>query len=341
MSNLVTIPYYQGALSVDDLSNLLAVKMFLPFTNDLLDKSESHHTVTNVGNVELGNNGAMFNGSNYLKTSFNFQIMNDYTFELIILVPNTVDTYSAIMGGNNANGSIQCGFNTGWTLSFGTQGVSGGGVGASLEKYKGQYIHVAITYTSNKKIKVFVNGELYISGDVSSIINCTELVIGRVMYTELYKYVGIIGGFKITQKTLELSQFSLLRPMTIPYPTFKVGNKEYIYKAGILNPKYTTSITGSVIMNASSIRVNAAGKITFNGVVKGNVFAKVAPVGTTQGSVYLQSIKGSVVSTFIAITSNNYNLTELIFGTYFDNNSFLLQSAESSPIFDILELWIE
>ncbi|MEF9967060.1 MAG: LamG-like jellyroll fold domain-containing protein [Longicatena sp.] len=337
MSNLVTIPYYQGALSVDDLSNLLAVKIFLPFTNDLLDKSPNPQVVTNTGGVTIGPDGALFGAGKQLSVPFTSD--GDYCVEVILKITKNNNYQNVIVFGTQGTPHLLIHPNDAIAL----QAYGSGDLTINCGEYTnyfGKETHLCVV-RKNNYFYIYINGLLVGSG-TGIITNGTSIQLsGYIDSGKSYALNGSCGGVKVTKKALEPSQFSLLRPMNILYPTFKVGNKEYIFKAGILNPKFTTSIVGSVVMNSSSIRVNGAGKITFGGTVKGNVFARIRLVGTTQGSVYLQSIKDAVVSTFIALTSNSYNLTDLILGTYFDNNSFLIQSAENSPVFDILEIWIE
>ncbi|MFV0551063.1 MAG: hypothetical protein ACK5L6_03950 [Anaerorhabdus sp.] len=277
MSNLVTIPYYQGALSVDDLSNLLAVKMFLPFTNDLLDKSESHQTVTNVGNTILSDKGANFNGSQRLDTTFKFSIGKTYTVEFIYNGDTT--TVGTFIGGGATSGLV-IGKENGNLAITGAGGnlVSIESISAYSNKETSYQLIIKIVSSTSLTVDMYVNGSLIIANKSitlsTGLVETTAISIGALNTGGTwYRYLnGVLGGVKIIERALSPSQFTLLRPMQMPYPTFNVGEKDYVFISGVWNPKFT--VTGNTFIINDQGQLNKDGQATINSIINKTIYVE-------------------------------------------------------------------
>lgn len=311
MSNLITIPYYLGALNIEDLANLLSVKLFMKFTTDLLDNSLNNQTVTNIGNISLNSNGIILNGtSQRLETTCRFKIGYTYTIEFIYngdttsigTFIGTSGTDGIVIGKENGNMCI---------TTSGQNLISIGSISEYSNKETSYQIVLKIINSTSIIVDMYVNGNLIVSQKtinfVTNFIENINIVIGALNIAGYwYRYLnGIIGGVKITEKALDCLQFSLRRPMFIPYPSFKVEvtEREYILKSGVLNPKFTYSYP-----KASGISVFE------DGVVKVNV--------TAQGHYAAFVVEG--------IPNNKYIVIMTVRCTHFSANYMITQDLLTS-----------
>lgn len=253
-----------GNISINDVSDLVNVKLFMPFTTDLKDNSLDPKTVTNTGGVALGNDGAIFGIGKQL--SMPFASDGDFTVEVILKINKNNDYQNIIVFG--AQGTQHLLIHPDNHLSF--QSYGSGNIAfdcGNYTNYFGKETHLCVVRKSNY-FYVYINGVLMGSG-TGTIVNGSSIQLsGYLDASKSYYLNGTCGGFKATKKALEPYQFSLTRPMKLKYPNFIIGEREYVFKAGLWNPKYTPTLNNftnkdGVLKNGNllSIPYPVSGKI--------------------------------------------------------------------------------
>lgn len=330
--------------NIDDLVNLLSVKMYLPFTTDLLDKSLSTTTVTNNGNVVLGSEGAVFNGTqnSFLQTSYYFVNGKKVTIEVLLKCSSFV-TKQFIMR-PNGDGQVLM-----WVESNYLR-ISNVSTGTPIFQfvvtpYINKMFHIAVVNdTTTQTAKFYIDGVLIDSKPFPFTSMPYGYLIGAVNpQAGNFPLSGIIGGLKFTEQLLEPYQFSLLRPMELKYPSFVVGEKEYIYKGGVFNPKYQPTVNnftnvGGKLINGSqlSIPYAIANKKCF---VEGTILSAIG----SYKQIYLY------YSTTTSLP-NNYGKNTIYFpnadgypfsfGFSLDSDKFISLTCNQS-VLEITKIWIE
>lgn len=227
-----------GNLNINDVSNLVNVKLLLPFVSDLKDNSLDPKVITNFGGVGLNNDGAVFGTGKQLSMPFTSD--GDYTIEIILKIARNGDYQNIIVLGSQGTPHLL--IHPDNHISFQSYGAGNITFDCGyFTPYFGKETHICVV-RKNNYFYVYVNGVLTGSG-TGTIVNGTSLQLsGYIDASKSYCLNGICGGFKATKKALDPQQFSLLRPMKLKYPSFTMGVREYVYKAGLWNPNFTPTV---------------------------------------------------------------------------------------------------
>ena len=227
--------------TIDDILRFTQCKLLMPFVNDFLDHSlYRKNTGILTGTLSVGENGAIFTRTQNMFIDCDLNVSEDYTIEILITITN--DTHEAyFLGGQGSNTFYLCYTNNTKSFYFGRHGYNAVKDTSTVIELNKMY-HVALVMDKGY-YKAYINGKQVTSVDVNSAkptANTTRIYLGRP-YTDLnstaYSLDGIVGGLKITSKALQPSEFSLTRPFKIPEINYKQGNKTYLYKDGVLDPR--------------------------------------------------------------------------------------------------------
>lgn len=342
--------------NIDDILSVVNTRLFLPFTDNLLDNSIYSNTVTNTGGVALGNDGAILGIGKQL--SMPFASDGDYTIELILNISNNNDYQSIlVMGVGSPQFMIQK------NTSVMTAGLYGGGSGGILNidcgsytEYFGKPTHIAFIRKNNVH-SVYINGILKGTGSGTFNNNTMIYLSGYPDTNKSYGLNGTCGGFKATKKALEPSQFSMTRPMELNYTT-KVGYKDYIFKGGIFKEGYSLSkISGnanfSIINNKIKISGTYGSGISYfqlNGdftnktihiLLNLNIFedySRIFLIDNTLNSGGLNTTLAQAMIDNGAKGTKNFGTTEFFLCGQLSPAYIATWSTQNT---DILEIWLE
>lgn len=258
---------------INDISELTQCKLLLPFTGDLLDHSIYNWQLKNNG-MTLSDSGAVSSGdAKYIDLSVlrELSLGLNFTIETIITLnsyPNdkaNVILSSSDSSYNNRIVFYASGSKIKWFYNYGTEYDT---LTSNDDFPLNIPTHIAIV-RKNGFIKMYVNGE-----EQNTPTNPSPIDFGYKLgiVIKLGSYVaqnsnwytnlnGVIGGFRITLSALNPSEFAMTRPFFIPQINFKQGNKIYLYKDGILDPRI---ILPPGITNNGDYLVNSGGNVVLN-----------------------------------------------------------------------------
>ena len=274
-----------GIPSIDDILRHTQCKLLMPFTDDLKDHSAYAHQVNNVG-VILGENGAVFNGSSaYLKVP---KLVNewssDWTCEFIITCPNTAISESDLVIDARSDGS-------GWMIRINSGYIDVAPTNGSTAYYakaplaNNETAHIAATKRGSI-FSIYKNGEFVQScSDTRTLSVSPTWNIGKNNSTNAYYLKGTLGGFRFINRVLSPPEFNLTRPFKILEINFQQGNKTYLYKNGILDPR--------IVLPADIVNDTSLGCLRWN------------KQGTTWLNMDLPDLKGK--NLFVKYWLNNLN----------------------------------
>lgn len=328
------LPTKKGSANVEEIS---AVKLCLPFTSDLNDKSVFGVPVTNTG-ITLGSEGAVYAGTdNNLRTNISLSNVA-FTIEVIIKAGVPANTQYIINGGVDGSFAITLAVDKKIVIAKSNQTII-----RSIEftDYIGKSTHIAIV-NDGVNVKIYFNKELketIPSNTWTTFLSILEF--GRA--TGGYKYNFVNSGIKYTNKALEPSQFSMTRPFKPVLPNFKVGEKTYIYDNGLWNPDYPYTKNNNVVEGSDSIQVNQNGLLSISNLSINNslIFFKFTAYGVSDivifdGVNYSSATKETHILSTKSIAYNVEN-----YGGININNSIMSIGASGSGNFRVCEIWIE
>ena len=251
----------KSGASIDDIAELMNCKVLMPFTDDLLDHSIiKKATGVVTGTINLNDNGAVFTRTQNMYIDCPLNVADDYTIEILVTITN--DTHEAyFLGGQGANTFYLCYTNNTKSFYFGRHGSNALKDLSTVVELNKMY-HIALVMDKGT-YKAYINGKQVTSIDINSIkptANTTRIYLGRP-YSDLnvtdYSLDGVVGGLKITSKALQPSEFSLTRPFKLPEVDFQRGNKTFLFKSGILDPRISLPSNVQIKNNCMTPTSNA------------------------------------------------------------------------------------
>jgi len=211
------------------------VSLYLPFEDDMLDKSSYSHTLSTAGpptlstsQAKFGSKSAQFNGSSYFTISDNavFDLNStDFTIEMFIYFPSSAGQQSVLSkwtgSGTNKSFVVMPQTGAGAYFFWSNDGINNQQVQANDLISVGQWTHIAVTQTGSGagSGRLFINGTVQNDTDDFSNIknNSTNVIIGGRDGGTVTPFTGFIDDLRILKgKSLYTTSFTV--------PTSPVGN---------------------------------------------------------------------------------------------------------------------